>query len=80
MTPQTLTFQTTPQKAQKLLDELHSSDTVVTGVWPGPFDINGYGINATASYADPTLTVVVFAKPFYVSVKMITNVIKEHLA
>ena len=80
MTPQTLTFLTTPQKAQKLLDELHSSDTVVTGVWPGPFDINGHGINATASYADSMLTVIVLAKPFYVSVKMITNGIKERLA
>ena len=74
-----LTFTTTLPKVADLLNQLKASGTTITQRSATEFGIDGHGIKAEAKYADPTLTVAILSKPFYVPMSAIQNGIQEHL-
>jgi hypothetical protein len=74
-----LTFTATPQQIENLLGQLKASGTQITQHTATDFGIEGHGIKAEATYADPTLTVAILSKPFYIPVSAIQNGIQEHL-
>lgn len=74
-----LIFTATPQKIADLLEQLKASGTQITQHSATDFRIEGHGIKAEATYADPTLTVTILSKPFFVPISAVKNGILEHL-
>jgi len=82
MHPETLTFPATPAQVQKLLVELRAVGTEVIPQPDGSYAISGHAplgkIEATASYVEPTLSVVVL-KHGWNPMGEIAKSIQEHL-
>lgn len=74
-----LTFTAAPQKVADLLNTLKASGTQITEKSANEFVMEGHGIKAEVTYAEPTLTVTVLSKPFYVSEAMISGAIVKAL-
>jgi hypothetical protein len=75
-----LNFQATPQQVTALLNELKASGTQISQESASEFLMEGHHIKANVTYSDPTLTVTVLSKPFYVSEDMISDGINKALA
>jgi len=82
MHPETLTFTATPAQIQKLLAGLLESGSQVRQQPDGSYAISGHAplgkIEATASYVEPTLSVVVL-KHGWNPMGEIAKSIQEHL-
>ena len=74
-----LTFVATPQRVSALMDQLKAGGTTITPTSDNGYLLEGRGITATVKYADPSLTVTVLAKPFYISLGMIRDGISNAL-
>ena len=74
-----LTFTATPQKVADLLNQLKVSGIQITEASANEFVMEGHGIKADVKYVEPTLTVTVLSKPFYVSEAMISGGISKAL-
>lgn len=68
-----LNFHANPQQVSELLKELKASGTNVGSKSPTEFSLDGHGIKANVTYTDPTLTVTILSKPFYVPASAIQN-------
>ena len=74
-----LNFQATSQQVAALFNELKASGTQITENGNQVWVLSGHGMTADVSYSNPSLTVTVVSKPFFITANEIRNAILEAL-
>jgi hypothetical protein len=79
-----LNFQATIEQIRDLFNEMKAGGATITEKVPGmnlgqAWTLAGHGVTADVSYVEPTLTVTVVSKPFFVTINEIKCGILEAL-